>query len=79
MKRTKTPQTVTQKADEKQADILRAVLGVGLATKHYFITRIKRAGGFDTVEAEKEFERLYRAGVIREAGKSDSGVQYFEG
>lgn len=79
MKRTKPPQTATQKADEKQADILRAVRGVGLATKQYFITRIKQAGGFDTVDAEKEFERLCKSGVIREAGRSDSWVQYFEG
>lgn len=79
MKRTKMPKTATQKADEKQADILRAVRGIGLATKQYFITRIKRAGILDTAEAEKEFKRLCEIGEIRKAGQSVSGVQYFEG
>ena len=74
----RTPATPAKKADDKQADILRAVCGVGMATKHHFVTRIKRAGDFETAEAEKEFDRLCKIGTIRQAGQSDSGVQYFE-
>ena len=74
----RTPANPDKKADDKQAAILRAVSGVGLATKHYFVTRIKRAGDFETAEAEKEFDRLCKIGTIRQAGQSDSGVQYFE-
>ena len=78
MKKRSASDNAIKKSDDKQADILRAVSGVGLATKHYFVTRIKRAGDFETVEAENEFERLCKIGTIKQAGQSDSGVQYFE-
>lgn len=74
----RTPANPAKKSDDKQADILRAVCGVGLATRHYFVTRIRRAGDFETAEAESEFDRLCKVGMIKDSGQSDSGVQYFE-
>lgn len=50
---------------DNSAAILRAVEKCGLATRHYFLTAIKRAGGLTDEQAASEFGKMLNAGQIR--------------
>ena len=69
--------TTTQ--PDHTAAILRAVQKCGLATRHHFLTAIKRAGGLTDEQAASEFERMRKAGFILRAGFSiGSDVEFYE-
>lgn len=55
------------------AAILHAVEKCGVATRHYFLTAIKRAGGFTDEQAASEFGKMLNAGKIRFVRFNDGG------
>ncbi len=62
MKKKKQPKTPPP---DHTAAILRAVEKCGLATRHHFLTAVKRAGGFTDEQAASEFGKMLNAGQIR--------------
>lgn len=66
---------------EKQAEALRLCLLRlhGMATAHYFVSKIKRALDCEFHEAETFFQEAVTSGKIRQAGRNDAGdTRYFE-
>lgn len=79
-KKRPSPAELRKKCEEKEAAILSAVRKCGLATRRYFVRRIKEAGKMAAEQAESEFERLLIAGHIVRRGANGAGdVEYFEG
>ena len=73
-KSARTPaQRAADNQEEKRAAILRAVAKCGLATRHHFLTAIKRAGGFTDEQAASEFGKMLNAGQIRFVRFNDGG------